>query len=967
MIRLVPNTGIQYADLPDIARDRLVRHDFQMRVGERFSNVMPMPGPGQRAPEESDVAQASGLRSRSADMRVLDRLLTSDPRGVWLPLPFEGGALWVALRLRKDTAASGGTVIRCTLAVDTTLDSDGNPDGPSSDELGERAPMPTARRFWRCRAVESWLRVLARRVADPSGGPSAMDRAVLELQAAVAGLADFLARDSSRSTRVLMERRPTAREGIVVDMVLDLGNSRTCALLEERIPGGRRQGLELRYPDAPEVRDPSPFSTQSALFEHEIVPGAVSETVSFRFLSVLKLGTGAREALKLNQLDPRPLGISTPKRYLWESYGRTDWKWRFSNRVDDRGISPTVRGALIDRMDPQNIFGGPPALPDVTEPDHPRAACMTWTIVDLLEQAFQQVNSVEWRRTAQNAPMCDRRRTIQNLIIIYPAGLHSVELRNFQKSARLAARLWSLFRSAPEPFCSDAGGAPDDPEHALPVPRVQMVCDEGMAIQLCWLYGEAMHRFGADAATLIDALGRVRPVPADHADAGDAPPRTAPTLRLASIDIGGGTIDLAVADFTVRPGRPSSVSFECERRFYDSVSRAGDDVVRGMLEDHVFPSLVEQLGCGAVAWNRVLGTAAASSESVHELRRELVRDVWMPLAMRCLAELEQGRTEAISVRIGDACSTPTLLARLRDAVCGPAGAHGPRLEDVQISISRRDMRRIVRNSIGRTLEQCADIVDQFDCDLLIVGGRPSSNREIREQIYAAMAVPPGQVVFLSELGVDDWYPFADRSGTIHDAKTAGVVGGSVAYRARYAIGPFTVDFRDSEEPSPIIGFLRHSDGAGYPEFPDSQLIRFGSDGEGITFPPQQPLVLASRRVDDPSAEARPIYRVRLKRSLQEDLLRWPGIQSDVTVRLELRAPENDPEPTSGPSIGLRLVRDEVLLREGSQRGSVVRRSPGGVEEEVDAERALEIRPCTLMDSDGYWIDTGVFRPIESDR
>ncbi len=126
-------------------------------------------------------------------------------------------------------------------------------------------------------------------------------------------------------------------------------------------------------------------------------------------------------------------------------------------------------------------------------------------------------------------------------------------------------------------------------------------------------------------------------------------------------------------------------------------------------------------------------------------------------------------------------------------------------------------------------------------------------------------------------------------------------------------------------------------------------------------------MLASRRVDDPSAEARPIYRVRLRRVLEEDLLRSPGIQKDVTVRLELRAPEPEPDSATGPTISLRLVRDEVRLKEGSQRGTVVRRGAGGSEEEIDAERALEIRPCTLVESEGYWIDTGIFRPIDADR
>lgn len=969
MIRLIPNTGIQYAEISDIRRDAFVRHDFQMRVGERFNHVMPMGRPSAANEEEFDdvdyAARSAGLRARSADLRVLDRLLTVEPRGAWLPVPFEGGALWVAAHLRKEVGTGGGMVIRCTLAIDTTLDSDGNPDGLSVDQLGERAPSPTARRFWRCKAVESWLRGMAVLVSEDEANPTEIDRALRELQVAVAGFADLLAKDPQRASRIYMERRPSVAEDVVVDMVLDLGNSRTCALLEERgVPGGRRQRLELRYPDAPGVRDQSPFSTQSAFFEHEIVPLSVGGTVSFRFLSILKMGTGARDALKLRNLDPRPLGLSTPKRYLWEHYGRVDWKWRFANRVDDRGVSPLIKGTLVDHMDPQRIFGAMPALPELTEPDHPRAACMVWVLVELLEQAFQQVNSSEWRRTSQNAPFCDRRRAIRNLVLTYPAGLHSVELENFHGAARAAARLWSGFRTNPDGFCTDSGAPTEDREHGIQPPCVQMICDEGMAIQLCWLYGESVHRFGCDAGLLIDAVGRKRPRTDPDSDPG-APPRDVPTLRLGSIDIGGGTIDLAIADYSIRDGLPAAVAFECDRLFHDSISRAGDEVVRGILEDHVFPTLTEQVGCSVHSWNRVFGIAVPPSDDVQQLRRELVRDVWIPLAMRCLEELERSGNESISIRLGDACSATALLERLRLALALEPSGKRARLEDVVIAIGRREMRRIVRNSIGRTIDQCADIVDQFGCDLLIVGGRPSSNREIREQIYASMAVPPGQVVFLSELSVEDWYPFAERSGKIHDAKTCGVVGGSVAFLARYAIEAFTVEFAAKDEPPPILGYLRQATPGAYPEFPDEQVIDFAGGNTRIPFKPLQPLVLASRHVDDPAAEARPIYHVRLKRAIRDDLLRNPGQQKGLEVKLRLPPLDRPDGSLAAPPVDIPRLRDKIVLEAGAQRGDVVRRSMSGVEMAVSANDALEIRSCTLIDPDGYWIDTGVFRPMEA--
>ena len=128
-------------------------------------------------------------------------------------------------------------------------------------------------------------------------------------------------------------------------------------------------------------------------------------------------------------------------------------------------------------------------------------------MVEILEQAFRQVNSPEWRRAAANAPLAERRRQIRNLVITYPVGFHSVELENLDKAASRAARLWSEFRSAPEAFCSGVDHITVDRDFGMRPPVVQLVCDEAVAIQVCWLYGESMHRFQADPDLLIGGTG----------------------------------------------------------------------------------------------------------------------------------------------------------------------------------------------------------------------------------------------------------------------------------------------------------------------------------------------------------------------------------------------------------------------------------------------------------------------------
>lgn len=948
MTHLVPNTGIQYLALPNIPLDRFRRHDFRLRRGPQFHQVMPYEAQVQRPADDDDPEMAvPAMQNRSGDLGIIDQLLGIRPEGLWLPIPYEGGAFWVSAFLRK-YVVEGRQQVQVTLAVDTTLDSDGNRDGVSQEELGRRAPAPCAIRFWRNPVIRAWLNQLVLELPDRA---QRADRALEELQVAVAGLADLIAR--SDGAVITLEARPERNEGIVVDVMLDLGNSRTCVLLEERMPGGRRQGLELVYPDNPRRVEASPFLTQSALFEQFIVPPTPARTVSFRHLSILKLGAGALDALAARDADPRPLGISSPKRYLWEDYGRVGWSWRSANRLDAQNMCPRLEGDLVRRMDPASIFK-PPLLPEQDHPDHPRLACMVWSIVDLLEQAFRQINSPQWRAVQAQAPNHARRRTIGSLVLTYPAGLHSKEIENFERAARFACKTWSQFRSCPGDYCEDADSVSVDDAYGVPCPRVQMICDEGMAIQLCWLYGESVHRF-AVPKLLVESLGRVRD--------------GVPTLRLASIDIGGGTVDLAIADYSVLDDLPATVAFKCDRLFHDSISRAGDDILRGILEDFAFPTIRREFGCSANAWNRVFASAVGPDDETKELRRRLVRGLWVPLAMALLERIEVEATQSggadgeVAVRVGDACRSSLLLDKLsralRSGMPRPEGSKS--LEDVVIRLTREDMRSVVRSTIGRTIDQCSDIIDQFDCDLLVVGGRPSGNPEVREQIYASMAVPPGQVVFLSELAVDDWYPFADGSGRIGDAKTCGAVGGAVAFCGRYGhpgLGAFFLEFVERQDPRPCIGFIQNL--AAVPKFDADRQLRFEPRlSQQVRFMPSQPLVIACRRVDCDEAEARPIYRVRLSPKLQADLQQVPALQDSVSVRFELVPLEPDAPVTAGDEV--RVVRAEDRLDMPEAIGTVLRRGRGGHAQPLDAQKALELRLCTLPEAGGYWIDTGEFR------
>ncbi len=960
-IRVVPNTGVQYIQLNPLSQEEL--DGFSEMVELRPSQIdgrLPLPAPVVADEDDwSDDYEDGDSQRRTASAVGIAPILDAVSR-CWFPVPFDRGGVWAAVHLSR--RAEGG--FNAVLAVDTTLSEDGNPDhGLEAAELGECRVRAAFKRFWRHPYVGTWLdRIVDHpRIASliSQGRMQRIDREDLLL--GVYSLARIL---GESGVRVEFAPRPESGDAINVDLILDLGNSRTCVLLAETGQGKRFERLELVYPDEPSRAHPCPFETQLVFAEHQIGPVSSAEGSPFPFLSQVKLGPPATRVLQSTTLDTRPLGLSSPKRYLWDDRECVPWDWRLAEADRDGDDPPMIRGDILKHMDTTNPLR-PPAIPELPlRRNHPRL------VVELLEQAFRQINTPGWRRAADQAPLHERRREIGNVVIMHPAGMHSIEIDTYRKACLHACRLWSAFRSSPQGF-RQSGPTEIDPLHGVRRPQVQVVADEATSVQLCWLYGELMDRHAGDIEGFFKHLGRLRP----RIEAGSTPSNEPQSvLRVASLDIGGGTIDLSIADYGRDETLRTSIAVVSRRLFHDGISRAGDDIIRGLLQQVVFPDIQAQAGIGRFEWDRVL--FESGEENPRRLRGQLVRNVWLPIAYRILELHEEmsgseseGRGESLpGRRSGTEVSVRELLGGLGDSqlaeLARQLGLPGPGvIKDVKIRFDSDRMRRVVRRAVGTTIMHCADIVHQYGCDLLVVGGRPSSMEAVRELIRNSMAVPPGQIVFLSDSRVGDWYPFRGRGGRIEDAKTCGVVGGSVVFRGRYGLDGFLLRTVATVEPPAMFGFLQREIAVDRVEFDDAALLSFGDkEPVELTLVPQAGdqagLVLAMRRINDRNAEAKPLYQVQLKARYRRMLERSPVHQKPVTVRLKLRSARVQEQLEVGRSIEIPGGMIDDVIEAVSFHGVV---EVGGGRPAVDASQAMQLVFRTAFEDDGYWIDTGRLR------
>ncbi len=165
-------------------------------------------------------------------------------------------------------------------------------------------------------------------------------------------------------------------------------------------------------------------------------------------------------------------------------------------------------------------------------------------------------------------------------------------------------------------------------------------------MQFVYLYSEIARKSGGDAQGFFELAGRPRAL----AEAGHPPadPTPRPSLRVASVDVGGGTTDLMITTYHVE-GR---VEIKPSQTFRESFRVAGDDVLRAVVERCVLPAVERHLtACGlpeprAHLAERFGGNRADMSEQDKHLRQQFVSRVLRPIGLDLLIAFENSGAEA---------------------------------------------------------------------------------------------------------------------------------------------------------------------------------------------------------------------------------------------------------------------------------------------------------------------------------
>jgi hypothetical protein len=758
-------------------------------------------------PAQPGVAVKSKLSVPVEDsLRLLD--------GCWLPMPYlragrdsrfaDGPTTWargriVALEPGEDLHGSSH---RFTLAFDTNVLDDAEDTvylAPTRADVDTGAAFRLAWRatemgwFIEVPWVSAWLRE-----AFEDGAPARLRLPPEDIDEELgrfsqhAHYLNWLATVGSlgRLPEVVVRSNAPDDPGgaIPVDMVLDVGNSRTCGILIEDHPQ-QGHGLKNRYELA--LRDLTlphrvyvePFESRvefaQVVLGKEHLACQSGRSDAFVWPTIARVGPEARRLANRRRGTEGSTGLSSPKRYLWDE-DRYRPGWRFNVAASRAEIEPHATGAPFSNL--INELGD--ALYDLADedkmpvfmPHYARSALMTFMLAEVLTQALVQINSPA-QRLKQGDP--EKPRHLRSVILTVPPSMPKPEREIFaRRTLQAMALVWKALGWHDE----DAGVDGADRETAWPpFPEIHARWDEATCAQVVWVFSETQEHFGGRPEDFFPAIRRQRRDDTDK------------RITVASIDIGGGTTDLVITDYRLDEGAGANVYIMPDQRFRDGFKVAGDDLLLEVVQKVVVPAIAEALrGHGLndpdPLLSRLIGAESVSVQD-SALRQQLSLQILYPLGLRILADYERFQPVAPAapqtVPLGGLLEgreppSEAVLAYFATGVRRELGTSSADFDLLAVPVAL-DLARLHdlflddRLEICKSIQALCEIVHLYDCDVLLLSGRPSKLPGIQALFRALLPVPPDRIVPLHGYRCGTWYPF-HKDGRIDDPKTTAAVG-----------------------------------------------------------------------------------------------------------------------------------------------------------------------------------------------
>lgn len=743
-----------------------------------------------------------------------------------------------------------------------------------------------------------------------------------------------------------------------VDMVIDIGNSKTTALLIED-NSNFNQVNELRLQDytimvqdgknGPELRGyADPFDMRLAFRKVGFGNFGIKDSRQFLYPSFVRLGKEANYLIhQASNTDDGREALSTyssPKRYLWDGNpNREEWEFLvLKGEPDDHTLE--IKGLTNQlksdgTLDPNGAGG--------ISHHYSRRTLMTFSFLEMLVQARTFINSEDYRRARGQIA---QPRKVKRIIVTCPTAMSEVEREALLQCAADAVKLLDNFEF------DDLSRNPDAGKKVEVIPAVkkrgddtpQWYYDEATCAQLVYMYGEVGQKYKGCCEEFFNLYGKKLP--------GDEQP----TLTVGSLDIGGGTTDLMVNKYTYEQGDVTKIT--PQPLFYDSFYYAGDDMLRALIknilfldeETSAFRKKMKNLNYSVYKQKMKNFFGADYNGQTQEqrlLRRDFNLQYSVPLMGYFLELVKDGEKDRV-VTFEDVFSDCPPSAAVLD---GFRKFFGFDLQQVEWDFNRDKLCQVIFSEFEPLLKKISTIMYAYACDIILLSGRPASLSPIRDIFLKYYPVSPNRLIVLNNYYVGDWYPFSENTGYITNPKTIVAMGAVIGLYASELsnLNKFVIDLRKlGEGLKSTVNYIESAvDGvkSGYVLDPDNN--------RGKVVVSAIPAYLAVKQIGMDSYPARTLYIIDFNRFKMMDAFRRKAVLqnemlTDAKVQLMVKEAVDTLKRKMPFTIELERDADD---KENVRISGIA--DKGG---EPVQDNKVEIHIQSLGNNERYWLDSGAF-------
>jgi hypothetical protein len=583
---------------------------------------------------------------------------------------------------------------------------------------------------------------------------------------------------------------------IPVDLVIDIGNSATCALLFENHHNDNFNFEKVKKLIIQDYSDPhkeynQPFPMN--LVFSESVFGILNKEKyhnnKFTVPSFVRIGFEAENlinsaSLNLNFGYELKTHNSSPKRYLWDT-NIADKEWEFYpasadlNKVKKVYLSGVSEQLKIDgSLTNGEVFGSKSLFS--------RNSLMKFVFLELLIHAYVQINSYKFREDHGNLTIP---RTLKRITISCPTGMIQYEQIALREAAEDACKLLNnyvkyYFDSSENKFWFDIPEIiPSIKDIAKDLTdlenRKDWIYDEATSCQLVFIYSLLSKKLQANNYVIDNYLFKNKD-----------------KITIGSIDIGAGTTDVMINNYFL-DSQNKSINIKPDPLYWDSFKLAGDDLLKEIIQKIIIEGTIRtdiDKNCTGVIENyakakgvenvtdKLNGFFGQDSNNIgyvgKMMRKAFIHQVAIPIALHYLknANKDENITTSFEKIIGTEFKNKELIIYFERHF-------GFNFLDIEWMISAQKVNAITGSVFNSLVKQLCLVLNQYDCDYIVLSGKPCSLNSLEELFSKYLAISPNNLINLNNYWIGRWFPFSDNRGFVEDPKTMVSVGAIIALMA----------------------------------------------------------------------------------------------------------------------------------------------------------------------------------------